>query len=85
MRAIGLKKNAVIRVALYETLSTQMGAMFLGTLIGLFAAGLIAMLFITATELPLILNIPQDTLLAMLLMSLATIIIGTYIGASGIL
>ena len=84
LRAIGLKKSAVVRVSLYETLSTLVGAMFLGTLIGLFSAGLIALLFITASEMPLVLNIPQATLLAMLLMSLCTIVIGTVLGARGI-
>ena len=84
LRAIGLQKSAVVRVSLYETLSTLVGAMFLGTLIGLFSAGLIALLFITASEMPLVLNIPQGTLLAMLLMSLCTIVIGTVLGARGI-
>ena len=84
LRAIGLQKSAVVRVSLYETLSTLVGAMFLGTLIGLFSAGLIALLFITASEMPLVLNIPQATLLAMLLMSLCTIVIGTVLGARGI-
>ena len=84
LRAIGLQKSAVVRVSLYETLSTLVGAMFLGTLIGLFSAGLIALLFITASEMPLVLNIPRATLLAMLLMSLCTIVIGTVLGARGI-
>jgi len=84
LRAIGLQKSAVVRVSLYETLSTLVGAMFLGTLIGLFSAGLIALLFITASEMPLVLNIPQGTLLAMLMMSLCTIVIGTVLGARGI-
>lgn len=84
LRAIGLQKSAVVRVSLYETLSTLVGAMFLGTLIGLFSAGLIALLFITASEMPLVLNIPQATLVAMLLMSLCTIVIGTVLGARGI-
>lgn len=84
LRAIGLQKSAVVRVSLYETLSTLIGAMFLGTLIGLFSAGLIALLFITASEMPLVLNIPRGTLLAMLLMSLCTIVIGTVLGARGI-
>lgn len=84
LRAIGLQKSAVVRVSLYETLSTLVGAMFLGTLIGLFSAGLIALLFITASEMPLVLNIPRGTLLAMLLMSLCTIVIGTVLGARGI-
>ena len=84
LRAIGLQKSAVVRVSLYETLSTLVGAMFLGTLIGLFSAGLIALLFIAASEMPLVLNIPQATLLAMLLMSLCTIVIGTVLGARGI-
>lgn len=84
LRAIGLQKSAVVRVSLYETLSTLIGAMFLGTLIGLFSAGLIALLFITASEMPLVLNIPQGTLLAMLMMSLCTIVIGTVLGARGI-
>ena len=84
LRAIGLQKSAVVRVSLYETLSTLLGAMFLGTLIGLFSAGLIALLFITASEMPLVLNIPQGTLLAMLLMSLCTIVIGTVLGARGV-
>ncbi len=84
LRAIGLQKSAVVRVSLYETLSTLVGAMFLGTLIGLFSAGLIALLFITASEMPVVLNIPQATLLAMLLMSLFTVVIGTVLGARGI-
>ena len=84
LRAIGLQKSAVVRVSLYETLSTLVGAMFLGTLIGLFSAGLIALLFIAASEMPLVLNIPQATLVAMLLMSLCTIVIGTVLGARGI-
>ena len=84
LRAIGLQKSAVVRVSLYETLSTLVGAMFLGTLVGLFSAGLIALLFISASEMPIVLNIPQATLLAMLLMSLCTIVIGTVLGARGI-
>jgi ABC-type antimicrobial peptide transport system permease subunit len=84
LRAIGLQKSAVVRVSLYETLSTLVGAMFLGTLIGLFSAGLIALLFIAASEMPLVLNIPRATLVAMLLMSLCTIVIGTVLGARGI-
>ena len=58
LRAIGLTKQALTRVALYEQLSTLLSAIILGLLVGLLASSMIGALFMNFAELPFTLIVP---------------------------
>ena len=77
---MGMKKNEVMKVAIYECLGNNLASMVCGFLIGLIVAiGSIGQ-FLLFLEIPFKIVLPYDLFLLVCLLSLVTMSIGSWIG-----
>lgn len=77
LRAIGLRKDQIMRVYLYESLAVTLSACILGLFVGFILAVVISMQFNLFLELPFFIAFPWTLTICMLLLALVTTVLGT--------
>ena len=81
LRSMGMNKNAVLRLTVYESVSNNLAAIFCGFTIGLMVCiGSIGQ-FLLFLELPFKIVLPYDLFAVVTVLSLATMALGCWLGA----
>eukprot|EP00347_Sterkiella_histriomuscorum_P012753 403367353 len=84
LRAIGLKKNDIMKLTLYESIAGILSSTFLGFVIGVISATAMTALFMAIVELPFKLLLSYSSIMLMIGMTVVTITLGTYMGVKQI-
>lgn len=79
LRSMGLTKKLGVRVFLYEALAVVISSLFLGSVVGIAIAFTLAAQFYQFLELPLELSFPYALFFIMIIMALATTVIGVIV------
>ena len=79
LRAIGLRKDQIMRIYLYESLAVTLSACVLGLLVGFFLAIILSLQFNLFLELPFYIAFPYLLTFSMLLLAIVTTVLGTVI------
>jgi ABC-type antimicrobial peptide transport system permease subunit len=79
LRAIGLRKNQLIRIYLYEALAVNISASILGLITGFILATILSLQFNIFLEMPFSVEFPYTLVLSMIGLGLIITIIGTLI------
>ena len=79
LRAIGLRKDQIMRIYLYESLAVTLSACVLGLLVGFFLAIILSLQFNLFLELPFYVAFPYLLTFSMLLLAIVTTVLGTVI------
>ena len=79
LRAIGFRKDQIMRIYLYESLAVTLSACVLGLLVGFFLAIILSLQFNLFLELPFYVAFPYLLTFSMLLLAIVTTVLGTVI------
>jgi ABC-type antimicrobial peptide transport system permease subunit len=80
LRSIGMTKNEITRLVIYESICNNLSSIILGFIIGLFIAISLIGQFLLFLELPFKLVLPYHTFILVAVMSMVTMALGSYIG-----
>lgn len=79
LRAIGLNTAQGLRIFMYEQYTVIVSSLILGTMVGIFLAGICTAQFFLFLELPFALEVPTALIYAMIIMALLTTFFAVYI------
>lgn len=77
LRAIGLRKDQIIRIYLYESMAVTISASILGLIVGFILAATLSLQFNIFLELPYTIEFPNTLVIIMLSLALLTTAFGT--------
>ena len=80
LRAMGMTKDEITRLMIYESISNNLSSIILGFIIGLVIAVSLISQFLLFLELPFKLVLPLKLFSLVAFLSLATMALGAYIG-----
>ena len=84
LRAVGLTKNQMAKIYIYESVSLALAAGILGSIVGISIATVITSQFTLFTELPLTFDLPWTLLISTYVLAIATSILAPYYAMNGI-
>eukprot|EP00347_Sterkiella_histriomuscorum_P017410 403349482 len=81
LRAMGMNKNEIMRITMYESIVNNFSSIILGFVIGLIISTSLMAQFLLFLELPFELVLPSQTFIFLAILSIGTMTLGSYIGS----